>query len=478
MNTYIKSAELSSVPFYEIRRAAIGSLNNDKILEAISKVLNLDIRNSCSVKSIVHTYEYKVHIVNKTSKVDVGRSETPGNTLKRTNAPTKLHYFNYEELKKAASLNKGKYRGILYGTIEHHSCDKQTSCPKCSGTGICKSCDGEKQIDCPVCHGFKECVSCSGTGRYTCTNCEGNGLCPECNEGWCTCETCQGDGEVECPDCNGTGDFINEECNECGGSGYYQWDKKCRVCNGTGRFIRKCKRCNGTGITKCEYCDGDGGWSCDECNGTGMCSHCKGEGNFECKACSGSGKCGKCKGRGKVWCPDCHGKGLCFDCKGEKLITCPRCNGTGEFQTYKEYTFSENEINKQFCTLQIDGINDINGDECYQGVIYEFFAGRAAIYQPEELLDKVPQEHYALVKKWIELDNNSTFAKDKLNLDYLNTTATLYRVPVSKFILKCNDKVFTILIAGYNKVVYYDDLPNFASRVVGRIKNLFQKCIK
>lgn len=214
MNTYIKSAELSSVPFYEIRRSAIGSLNNDKILEAISKVLNLDIRNSCSVKSIVHTYEYKVHIVNKTSKVDVGRSETPGNTLKRTNAPTKLHYFNYEELKRSASLNNGKYRGILYGTIEHYSCDKQTSCPQCSGTGICKSCDGEKQIDCPVCHGFKECVSCSGTGKYTCTNCEGNGLCPECNEGWCTCETCQGDGEVECPDCNGTGDFINEECND------------------------------------------------------------------------------------------------------------------------------------------------------------------------------------------------------------------------------------------------------------------------
>lgn len=34
MNTYTKSAELSSVPFYEIRRSAIGSLNNDKILEA------------------------------------------------------------------------------------------------------------------------------------------------------------------------------------------------------------------------------------------------------------------------------------------------------------------------------------------------------------------------------------------------------------------------------------------------------------
>ena len=34
MNTYTKSAELSSVPFYEIRRSAIGSLNNDSTLKS------------------------------------------------------------------------------------------------------------------------------------------------------------------------------------------------------------------------------------------------------------------------------------------------------------------------------------------------------------------------------------------------------------------------------------------------------------
>lgn len=474
MNAYVKSTELKSIPFNEIRRAATGSLNNDMILKAISDVLNIEIRKFCSVEAIVHTYEYKLHLGYKTSEVTTEKTESPGNTLKRTDAPTKLRYFNYEELKRSATLSNGKYRGKLYGTVELYSCDKQMSCPRCSGTGICKACAGEKQIDCPVCHGFRECVSCRGTGKYTCTNCEGNGLCPECNEGWCTCETCQGDGEVRCPDCDGTGDFINEECNECGGSGYYRWDTECRVCHGTGRFVRECKNCEGKGVVDCDNCDGDGGWSCDECHGKGTCSHCKGKGYFQCKACSGSGKCGKCKGKGEIWCPDCHGKGICFDCKGEKLITCPRCNGTGEFQTYKEYAFAENETHKQFCTLRIDGINDINCDKCYQGVIYEFFAGRAVIFQPAELLDKVSQEHYALVKKWIELDNNSTFTKDKMNLNYLNITATLYRIPVSKFILLCNNKVFTILIVGYNKVVYYDNLPNFTSRIVGRIINIFK----
>ena len=442
MNAYVKSTELKSIPFNEIRRAATGSLNNDMILKAISDVLNIEIRKSCSVEAIVHTYEYKLHLGYKTSEVTTEKTESPGNTLKRTDAPTKLRYFNYEELKRSATLSNGKYRGKLYGTVELYSCDKQMSCPRCSGTGICKSCAGEKQIDCPVCHGFRECVSCRGTGKYTCTNCEGNGLCPE--------------------------------CNECGGSGYYRWDTECRVCHGTGRFVRECKNCEGKGVVDCDNCDGDGGWSCDECHGKGTCSHCKGKGYFQCKACSGSGKCGKCKGKGEIWCTDCHGKGICFDCKGEKLITCPRCNGTGEFQTYKEYAFAENETHKQFCTLRIDGINDINCDKCYQGVIYEFFAGRTVIFQPAELLDKVSQEHYALVKKWIELDNNSTFTKDKINLNYLNITATLYRIPVSKFILLCNNKVFTILIVGYNKVVYYDNLPNFTSRIVGRIINIFK----
>ena len=40
MNAYVKSTELKSIPFNEIRRAATGSLNNDMILKAISDVLN------------------------------------------------------------------------------------------------------------------------------------------------------------------------------------------------------------------------------------------------------------------------------------------------------------------------------------------------------------------------------------------------------------------------------------------------------
>ena len=114
--------------------------------------------------------------------------EKPGNTLRKTDEPTELHLFTYEKLKESAKFNHGKYRGKLYGSIKLCECDKNISCPDCSGTGICSSCDGEKQVECTVCNGDKECISCNGTGTYTCTNCEGDGDCPECNDGWYTCD--------------------------------------------------------------------------------------------------------------------------------------------------------------------------------------------------------------------------------------------------------------------------------------------------
>lgn len=154
-----------------------------KLIDAIGAVVDRNLGMSCSVVSVNHSYEYKILITNKTSSVQLETKEKPGNTLRKTNEPTELHFFTYEKLKESAKLNHGKYRGKLYGTIELSKCDKTISCPDCDGTGICSSCDGEKQIVCTVCNGDKECISCNGTGTYTCTNCDGDGDCPECNDG-------------------------------------------------------------------------------------------------------------------------------------------------------------------------------------------------------------------------------------------------------------------------------------------------------
>ena len=117
----------------------------------------------------------------------------------------------FEPLGEPMKGNKenGQYKGILYGTIELHKCEKEIDCPNCGGTGICSTCNGEKQITCPVCEGETKCIQCSGSGKYTCRHCDGSGECPECDDGWCVCGYCNGEGKVSCPDCCGTGNYID-----------------------------------------------------------------------------------------------------------------------------------------------------------------------------------------------------------------------------------------------------------------------------
>ena len=58
----------------------------------------------------------------------------------------------FEPLGEPMKGNKenGQYKGILYGTIELHKCEKEIDCPNCGGTGICGTCNGEKQIICII----------------------------------------------------------------------------------------------------------------------------------------------------------------------------------------------------------------------------------------------------------------------------------------------------------------------------------------
>ena len=71
------------------------------------------------------------------------------------------------------------------------------------------------------------------------------------------------------------------------------------------------------------------------------------------------------------------------------------------------------------------------------------------------------------------VEKNSTFTKDKIGKDYLNTKAELTKLPVSKIVLRCNSTNYSIWVVGKNKVIFYDDLPSFAARVLGRLSRLF-----
>ena len=79
----------------------------------------------------------------------------------------------------------------------------------------------------------------------------------------------------------GDKDYLDNECNDCFGSG-----------------VVDCDECYGEGEIECYVCDGsgelegmEGPEDCDDCNGSGndYCGYCDGGGNIECNECEGSG---------------------------------------------------------------------------------------------------------------------------------------------------------------------------------------------
>lgn len=475
MATLQQSGELTSLSLSKIN--SFTDRDSKKLIDAIGAVVGKNLSASSTVESISHEIGLTAVIKNITSKISLERLEKPGNTLSYKDEPKELMMFSYEQLKKSSKLSGGVYRGKLYGTIESFSCPINVDCPDCDGSGICSSCKGDKQITCTVCGGDLSCVSCQGTGAYTCTNCDGSGRCPECDDGWISCDECSGDGKVECPDCDGSGVY-RTRCHFCDGTGQYRKGKRhvmCRSCKGSGTYTAKCNRCRGEGYAKCDNCSGRGGWECRYCHGSGDCSHCHGEGEFVCKACGGSGTCGKCRGRGKIWCPECHGKGKCFTCKGDKLVTCPRCNGSGEFQSYTQYSMAEETHVRYLSTLPIaeKSISAVNGDVCFNGLVYDFFAKRADTCRLEEVVKSVPEDYASTISTWLSLDANSTFTSNELTDDYLYTTAEVYEIPITRVVLKCNSKQYQVWITGHNRMIFYDHLPSWGARLWARIRRFF-----
>lgn len=469
-----RSGIISNMSLEDIKKA--GVQNCELLVEMLGKVVDKNLKELCSVVNVAHFDGYKIRIKNKEASVEQSVEEEPGSKLIRTDEPAELQFFSYEQLKKSAHYSDGYYRGKLYGTIELCVCGKTIDCPDCSGSGKCPTCGGSEKVTCPVCKGNKECVSCNGTGRYTCQNCDGDGECPECDSGWYTCDECGGDGTVDCPECNGSGNYIDESCKYCEGTGYIR-DKKCRHCGGSGQFVRICKRCDGCGRIRCGTCAGNGGWRCKACNGTGKCSHCRGVGSFTCKACHGKGRCGKCRGKGNIWCPRCKGTGKCVSCIGTSQITCPRCKGLGEYQTYSSYKLSDaKETVRLLCSLPVDdkGFGCITGETCYEGIVYDFFAGRASVFNDQSVVKCVPDDRKELIQKWISLKQNS-FTEDKINAGYIHTEAVLTKFPITKILFVCNNKHFTIYIVGNSKVVFYNRLPDFSDRLIIWMKNIFKK---
>lgn len=464
-----KSKILTGLSLSELKNVKVK--DSKKLINEISSVLDIDLTGSCTVESVFHYQELKAQILNVKSKVALYDLIKPGTSLLHKEEPTELYKLTYKQLKSSSLQNGQTFTGILNGTVKVHDCAKTVACNDCNGTGSCHDCQGKKKVTCTVCGGKQKCISCNGTSRYTCRNCDGNGKCPDCDNGWVICGSCDGDGTIYCPDCNGTGIYIDDECNRCGGSGWYAPGKLCNACNGTGRYVVECRRCNGSGEITCPTCEGEGGWDCDTCNGSGECSHCHGKGDFTCKACGGTGTCGKCKGTGNIKCPTCHGKGTCHNCKGKKQVTCPKCEGTGYFQTYTQYCLTESESVKELCSLNIakKEISDIEGDLCYDNILYSLFAKKAEAFDWQNL-KKCLGGNDKLIEKWFSLESQGNPEND----DYLNTTVKVYRVPVTSVKLRCRGKAYNIYIVGNNKIVYYDDLPWFGARILGRFVKLLE----
>ena len=80
----------------------------------------------------------------------------------------------------------------------------------------------------------------------------------------------------------GDKDYLENECNDCFGSGVVDCDEcygegeiECYVCDGSGELEgvegpEDCDGCNGSGNDYCGYCDSEGEIECDECDGSGI----------------------------------------------------------------------------------------------------------------------------------------------------------------------------------------------------------------
>jgi hypothetical protein len=120
--------------------------------------------------------------------------------------------------------------------------------------------------------------------------------------------------------------YIQEDCDECGGSG----EEQCYKCQGDGNV--DCRTCDGDESIECDSCGGDGTEGCRYCDGKGSeteeddegeeieveCAHCEGEGTEDCRDCGGNGSfvCPSCDGSGQEECGRCEGYGSdsCGEC--------------------------------------------------------------------------------------------------------------------------------------------------------------------
>ena len=114
-------------------------------------------------------------------------------------------------------------------------------------------------------------------------------------------------------------------------------------------------------------------------------------------------------------------------------------------------------------------ISDIEGDMCYNNVLYSLFAKQAEVYDLQNLKECLGNND-EMIEEWFTLENQGKPEND----DYLNTTVKVYRIPVTAVKLKCRYKVYNIYILGNNRIVYYDDLPWFGARILGRFLKLFE----
>ena len=140
-----------------------------------------------------------------------------------------------------------------------------------------------------------------------------------------------------------------------------------------------------------------------------------------------------------------------------------------------EYTFEENEMSKLFCSLPIgqNNIADIIGNICYEGVIYDFFAQKANIHNTTDVIKTLSGQQSDVLQQWIAIEKNSTFSKDTVNNDYLNTHIRLMKILVTKVVFNCNSSNFNVYIVGNSQIVFYDKLPGFKDSFIGGFKKLF-----